>query len=206
MKRITTFAVAAIALVAVGTAVHAKDAHDEHERTQRSMRFFMGGSSGQLGVQVDSMTKELRGYFGAPDSAGILVSRVDENSPAAAAGVQVGDVIVSVDGDDIDTPWDVWKALSGHGKGDKVAVIVIRGKKRVQLAATLADDAVEFDTQGMKFGFGNGSGDDAFGFDLDDLNRLPRAIFRGSRTEIRDLEKKIERLEKKIENLERRSK
>ena len=48
---------------------------------------------GYLGVQLMDITEELREFYGAPRDAGTLVSRVAEDSPAAAAGFEVGDVI-----------------------------------------------------------------------------------------------------------------
>ncbi|MBN1946589.1 MAG: PDZ domain-containing protein [Bradymonadales bacterium] len=63
-----------------------------------------GGSTGRLGVLVVAMTPELRAHFGAPQDAGVLVSRVEPDSAAQAAGIQVGDVIVQVAGQNIASP------------------------------------------------------------------------------------------------------
>jgi S1-C subfamily serine protease len=52
------------------------------------------------GVRVEDMTAQLREFFGA-GSNGVLVTFVEENSPASRAGLRAGDVVVSVNGMDI---------------------------------------------------------------------------------------------------------
>jgi len=98
---------------------------------------------GRLGAQVMSINDALRLKFGAPRGAGILVSEVEEGSPAAGAGLEVGDVIVSVDGQKIAEATDVARALAGKKKGDVVPVVVLRNHISTQLKATLDADAPE---------------------------------------------------------------
>lgn len=98
---------------------------------------------GRLGVSVTSMTPELRAFFGAPEDSGILVQRIETDTPAAKAGVRVGDVIVQVDAQPITDAAEVAQVLADHAAGDIVEVVVLRSKKRVQLRAELTDDALE---------------------------------------------------------------
>lgn len=58
---------------------------------------------GWLGVQIQDVTRELAQSFGMDGPHGALVSRVLPGSPAQAAGLQVGDIIVEFDGNKIDT-------------------------------------------------------------------------------------------------------
>jgi len=88
--------------------------------------FHMGGSRTYLGVRVQGMTEELRAYFKAPRGRGVLVSRVEEGTPAAKAGLKAGDVIVAVDGKGIAGRSDIGEALGDREPGDRVAVKVIR--------------------------------------------------------------------------------
>ena len=53
---------------------------------------------GYLGVSVRPLNSDLRRHFGAPAESGVLVASVEQDSPAARAGLAVGDVIVAVDG------------------------------------------------------------------------------------------------------------
>jgi membrane-associated protease RseP (regulator of RpoE activity) len=56
----------------------------------------------------------------------VLVSRVEEDTPAAKAGLRAGDVIIAVDGKGISERGDIAEALSDHEPGDRVAVKIVR--------------------------------------------------------------------------------
>jgi len=79
-----------------------------------------------LGVRIQSMTEDLRAYFKAPRGRGVLVSRVEEDTPAAKAGLRAGDVIIAVGGKGISDRSDISLALSDHEPGDRVAVKIVR--------------------------------------------------------------------------------
>jgi S1-C subfamily serine protease len=70
----------------------------------------------------------------------VLVDAVRSDSPAARAGLQVGDVVTDVAGDPTTSATDVVAALAGRKHGDQVAVVAIRDHQRVELRATIADD------------------------------------------------------------------
>jgi S1-C subfamily serine protease len=93
-------------------------------------------SHARLGIAVIDLTPELRQHFAAADR-GVLVSRVMPGSPAAAAGLRVGDVVVEVDRRPIVDPQDVPRALAGRSAGDRVEVVVVRAGARVTLVTGL---------------------------------------------------------------------
>jgi S1-C subfamily serine protease len=132
---------------------------------------------GRLGVQVSSMTEELRVAMGAPKDMGILVNRVQSDSAAKKAGIEVGDVIVEVAGEPIDSVGDVWKALSG--KDGEVAVEVIREKRRRNLTAKIEKP----------------------------VERAPLQIFQQNaelQREVEELRAKLKDMERRLEKLEKR--
>src|SRR5262249_13319836 len=86
----------------------------------------MGYSRIYLGVRVQSMTEELREYFRAPRGRGVLVSGVEEDTPAGKAGLRAGDVIIAVDGKGIAERGDIGEALADKEPGDTVAVKIVR--------------------------------------------------------------------------------
>ncbi|MGH9382184.1 MAG: PDZ domain-containing protein [Thermoanaerobaculia bacterium] len=88
--------------------------------------FGEGGTRGYLGVGVIRMTSELRQHFGAPAERGVLVSKVVDDSPAAAAGIAVGDILLSVDGEPIAEEWDLIREIGKHGDGQTVSIEVLR--------------------------------------------------------------------------------
>ena len=53
----------------------------------------------RLGIDAEDLEGDFGNFFGAPDGEGVLVRGVFADSPAAKAGLKVGDVITSVDGD-----------------------------------------------------------------------------------------------------------
>ena len=81
---------------------------------------------GRIGVQVEAMTPELRGYFQVPDDRGLLVVRVEPDRPAARAGLRVGDVIVSAGGDPVHEPFDLIRIVAAAPAGEALELGVFR--------------------------------------------------------------------------------
>jgi membrane-associated protease RseP (regulator of RpoE activity) len=81
---------------------------------------------GRIGIRMQPMTPELRGFFEAPSDRGVLISSVEPDRPAAAAGIQVGDVVVAADGDTVREPFDLVKAVARVPAGQKLTLAVIR--------------------------------------------------------------------------------
>ncbi|HVO95673.1 MAG TPA: M20/M25/M40 family metallo-hydrolase [Terriglobales bacterium] len=68
---------------------------------------------------------------------GVALAGVTENSPAARAGLQPGDVIIKLAEKKIQNIEDLTDALRGHRPGDEVEITVLRGGQPVTLKATL---------------------------------------------------------------------
>lgn len=83
-------------------------------------------SRGWLGVQMQPLNEEIAGFFGAPNAEGVLIWKVEEESPALEAGLKAGDVIVEVEGKAITEPQDLSAAIAGHDPGDNVAITYLR--------------------------------------------------------------------------------
>ncbi|MCB2224937.1 MAG: RIP metalloprotease [Actinobacteria bacterium] len=84
-----------------------------------------------FGVETGEPTTEVAAVAATVDEDGAIPS------PAAAAGLQAGDVIVAMDG--IPTPdWDSLVAVIEARPGEAVTVVVERGGEQVELSATLA--------------------------------------------------------------------
>jgi len=149
---ILTAALVPAALAAGGNApATASDRPEEN----RKVVWVIGNSRAFLGVTTIDVTPELRTYYGAPKEEGVVVSSVAPGTPAAAAGVKVGDVITRVDGHAVSSPWELAEALGSHKKGDRVALDVVRDRSPRKLEATLAQrEEPEMDAaQNMARGF-----------------------------------------------------
>jgi serine protease Do len=90
-------------------------------------------SRGRLGVNVQELTPELAAYFGVKD--GLLVNSVQDETPAAKAGIKAGDVIGSVNGKAVVTPAELVKELAD--KEGEVTIGITRDKKALSLKAAL---------------------------------------------------------------------
>jgi serine protease Do len=99
----------------------------------RSLDRLLSPGRGRLGVTVQELTPDLAAYFGV--SAGVLVSGVDADRPAARAGLKAGDVITSIDGQTVKSSGELVEQLAGK-QGD-VTIAVTRDKKALTLKATL---------------------------------------------------------------------
>jgi S1-C subfamily serine protease len=87
-------------------------------------RLAKGGSPGKLGLLL-------------AEGPGLTVARIVPRGAAEKAGVQEGDTIVQVAGADAKTRDDLRRALADKRAGAKVALVVDRAGKRVELEATL---------------------------------------------------------------------
>jgi len=89
----------------------------------------------RLGVTVQELSGQLGEYFGT--KAGLLVTSVNDNSPARTAGVRAGDVITHVNGQATSNTADLRRGL-GDGTGE-VTLTLIRDRKEQTLKVAPAD-------------------------------------------------------------------
>ena len=82
------------------------------------LSWFEGG--GYIGIRPLEMTPELRTHFGAPKESGVFVGTVEKDSPAAKAGLQVGDIVTSADGEKVDRKRDLVRTIRRKKEGDTV--------------------------------------------------------------------------------------
>lgn len=88
-----------------------------------------------LGVSLLEMDADLAAYFSAKAGAGVLITAVEKDTPAAKAGLKSGDVIVEMAGKPIKESKDIHEALAALKKGDSVAITVVRHGKKQTLKA-----------------------------------------------------------------------
>ncbi len=81
---------------------------------------------GHLGVGVQDVDQDLAEAFGLPSVAGVLIDLVEANSPAAQAGVKVGDVIVQIGDAQVADAMALAMAVSDLLPGSKSRLHVVR--------------------------------------------------------------------------------
>jgi serine protease DegQ len=122
--------------VSIGFAIPSATAIDvvtDLLRTGRATHAFFG-------IQPVQVTRDVAAQLGLDQAAGVLVLEVVDGSPAAAAGVQPGDVLTKLDDKPLTTVEDLFGELRQHHPGDKVNITLIRNGREQQVTATLADN------------------------------------------------------------------
>ena len=76
------------------------EAKKDKDKLPQAFAWSFDGDGAYLGVQTQEVSKENFAKFGLRDVRGVAVEKVLENSPAAAAGIRDGDVIVRFNGED----------------------------------------------------------------------------------------------------------
>lgn len=115
---------------------------DLAQAVQRQIVASGHASHGVLGVSVQEVTQALADAFHLPKPMGALIADVRQDSAASKAGLQLGDVIVSIDGHSIETSSDLplWVAMAVPGQ--QLRVDVLRNGNPLQTRATLDDPAL----------------------------------------------------------------
>jgi S1-C subfamily serine protease len=95
-------------------------------------------SGGYMGVQITTLTPDLRSQYNLVPTSGAVVLNVTQPSPAAQAGLTQGDVIVAIDGKKIQTADEVIAITKAHNPGDTIKVSVQRGTQIVTKSVKLS--------------------------------------------------------------------
>jgi S1-C subfamily serine protease len=98
---------------------------------------------GWIGTETIDLPPSLREHFGAPDDAGVMVSRVFEGSPAESAGILVGDVIFEIDGEPVYTRGRYQRRIRGGGIGNTVEITIARNLAELTVDARVEERPTE---------------------------------------------------------------
>ena len=121
--------------VGIGFAIPAEQAKPVVQQLMKGERIHRG----YLGVGIQPMTDDVAAGLNLPKDHGEIVSRIEPGQPAARAGVQQGDVIVKVNGQDVTPDNTLSYIVASLPVGSKVKIGVIRNGKPVTLNAVLAE-------------------------------------------------------------------
>jgi S1-C subfamily serine protease len=92
-----------------------------------------------LGVSHAELTAGMARYYGLSVTQGTLVVRVPTQSPAAQAGLKRGDVIIAINGVDLDEEHPFLNVLLNYRPGDTVTLRVNRYGEELTLEAVLGE-------------------------------------------------------------------
>ena len=94
---------------------------------------------GRLGVLIQNVNQDLAEAFGMKNPHGALVSQIQKNSPAAAAGIRSGDIILAVDGKDISDSAELARLIANHKPGSEANLHILRNGKRMDVKVTITE-------------------------------------------------------------------
>ena len=102
------------------------------EPISRSRRFLMQmlHTTPFTGMMVANMEPQLGEFFGAPSGVGVLVESVEANSPASAAGLRAGDVILKADSIGIRST-SAWIVRLHRSRGRSMVLVVLRDRRQM---------------------------------------------------------------------------
>src|ERR1700719_4322829 len=121
--------------VGIGFAIPANRAKPVLEQ----LRAYGKVARGWLGVQIQQITPELVQSLGLPTTVGALVVKVGAGSPAATAGFEQGDVILSINGRDITRMRDLPLVIAETPIGRMAAVTVWRRNAALTLRPVISE-------------------------------------------------------------------
>lgn len=119
----------------ISFAIPSETAQEVYDRLKSTGRY----ARGWLGVNPRDVTADEAQQFGLEEARGALVTEVLPNSPAQAAGIQAGDVIVDWDGAAIDYAIDLQLRVGKTAIGSKVKIELVRNGQRMKLETTVGD-------------------------------------------------------------------
>lgn len=96
---------------------------------------FEGGS--YLGIETEEVTRENFARFGLREVRGVAVEKVVENSPAANAGLQAGDVIIKFDDEEVESVRKLSRLIAEVAPDHRVELTILRNGSEQEINATM---------------------------------------------------------------------
>lgn len=94
---------------------------------------------GALGIGAQDITPELAAAFNLSIDKGAVVTEIMLNSPAEKAGIQVGDIITSINGAEVKNSNDVVNTVAFLRVDSKTTITLLRNNKPITVQASLSD-------------------------------------------------------------------
>lgn len=128
------------------------EAKKEKENAQTAFAWSFDDDGGYLGVQTQEVSKENFAKFGLRSVSGVAVEKVLENSPAAAAGIQNGDVIVRFNGEEITSGRKLTRLVGEVDPDHQVSLMISRGGREQEVTVTVGKrPAPKFENGNFEF-------------------------------------------------------
>lgn len=169
--------------------------------------FFQGGK--YLGVSLQELDADLASYFQVDPKAGVLISRVEKDSPAEKAGIRSGDVITHINGKKVNTAEDVREFVHSEETTDVEITVLRRGSEQKFIAQLEKREPMNFDSfRGMERHFNRPEfreNMDRLKEEMEDLKRELQDLRKQELDQLRDdiqreIQKEMEQLRKELKD------
>ena len=95
---------------------------------------------GYLGIAPAVLTDDLKDAMGLDeDLEGVLINQVLDDTPAQAAGLENGDIILQINGEPVDDPRELTRRVGAFAPGERVAFRILRDERERTIRVELTD-------------------------------------------------------------------
>jgi serine protease Do len=122
---------------------------------------------GYMGIGISDVTPENAKFFHVENNEGAVVTQVEDGSPAAKAGLKVGDVIIELDGQKVSDASQLQIEVGQKEPGSSIKLGVLRDGKNVNVSVAL-EEMGSRDHPGKEVG-SNSNGKPRWGLGLTDM-------------------------------------
>ncbi len=130
---------------------------------------------GWIGVEIQPVTSDIADSLGLKADKGALVAETQPNSPAAAAGVKTGDVILGVNGESVEGPRELARKIAGLGPNAQATLLVWHNGSQKTFSVKLGTLPTEQQAKADTNSESNSTGFDHFGLALSPADSVPGA-------------------------------
>ncbi len=92
----------------------------------------------RIGISGEDVGESNADYYGLPE--GVYVRYIEKNSAAEACGIEVGDIIISADGEKVRTMRELNEIKEGFSSGEKLALTIFRDGENIEITVTLDEE------------------------------------------------------------------
>jgi serine protease Do len=166
--------------------------------------------AGYLGVQTETLGRQLAEYFGVKEGEGVLVRSVEKGSAAEKAGIKAGDVITKADNEKLSDSSDLRRIITRHRRdGGKLTLGIVRDKREqtivVDLPARRSNESRVFSWDGTD------DADVEIGPEINEqialsMERAQKALEQAQKVKMVDVEKAMRDAEKQLRDSEKQQK
>ncbi|MBK9154434.1 MAG: PDZ domain-containing protein [Chloracidobacterium sp.] len=170
-----SFAFILFVLIGVG-AVYSQTPEPKNEKQEavRAMTWSFDSDGGYLGIQTEEVNRENFTKYGLREVRGVGIENVIDGSPAQAAGLQKGDVIVRVNGDEITSGMKLSRLINEISPDHQARLTVVRSGAEREITVTIGKrPGFKFDNGAFEL-LGPTGRIDIPRIDMPSLENLPR--------------------------------